>query len=63
MKSLGYVCRGKKISVKVECMMPSWARTGKEIMEDIGSVAVLPLLDKETIVLLGHRKSSLLCGC
>jgi ADP-ribose pyrophosphatase len=53
MKSLGYVYRGKKISVKVEeCRMPSGARIVNEIVEHIGSVAVLPLLDKKTIVLL-----------
>lgn len=53
MKSLGYVYRGKKISVKVEdCIMPLGAKTTRESVEYVGSVAILPLLDKENIILL-----------
>jgi ADP-ribose pyrophosphatase len=58
MKAFDYVYQGKKISVKVgECIMPSGTRILREIVEHIGSVAVLPLLDKETIVLLRQYRS------
>ena len=57
MESLSYVYRGRKISVKVEeSIMPSGAKTTREIVEHVGAVAVLPLVDKEDIILLRQHR-------
>lgn len=56
----GYVYRGRKISLKVkECTLPSGKRTTYEIVEYVGSVAILPLLDTDTVVLLRQYRPAI----
>ena len=49
----GYVYRGRKFSVRIsEHMLPSGRRASVEIVEYAGAVAVLPLLDGDSAVLV-----------
>ena len=55
-----YVYKGQKISVRVmEHILPSGTRHAYEIVEYIGSVAILPLLDKDTVVLLKQYRPAI----
>lgn len=57
MEPLSYVYRGRRFSVKVdESTMPSGVKTAREIVEYIGSVAILPLVDKDTGILLKQHR-------
>ena len=55
-----YVFRGKKFSVKVEDhILPSGVKATSEIVEYIGATVILPLLDKNTILLLKQYRPSI----
>ncbi len=55
-----YVFRGKKFSVKIEdYTLPSGMRMTAEIVEYIGATVILPLLDKNTILLLKQYRPSI----
>jgi ADP-ribose pyrophosphatase len=55
-----YVFKGKKFSVKVEdCILPSGAKATFEIVEYIGATVILPLLNKDTVLLLKQYRPSI----
>ena len=55
-----YVYRGRKISLNVkECTLPSGKRATYEIIEHTGSVAILPLIDSDTAIILKQYRPAL----